>query len=163
MYELRIVRERRTGYPMPRAALQNSSAVASVFHEHFGRLDREQFVILLLDAKNRSLGFHVVSTGILDASLVHPREVFKVAILANAAALIALHNHPSGDPVPSAEDRVITGRLAAAGSLLGIRVVDHLIIGEDRYFSFADAGQLDERSEQQSCAAERSASNGVLP
>ena len=116
---------------------------------------------MVLDAKNRALGYHVASTGILNASLVHPREVFKVAILANAAALVVLHNHPSGDPLPSAEDYAITERLVAAGRLLGIRVLDHVVVGDDDYFSFADAGRLDEGSDT-SLAAERPASNRVL-
>ncbi len=147
MYELRIVRERRTGYPASRGPLQNSSAVVRAFRDHFNQLDREQVVVVLLDAKNRALGYHVVSTGILNASLVHPREVFKAAILANAAALIVIHNHPSGDPVPSAEDHAITERLVSAGQLLGIAVPDHIVIGDDAAFAFSDAGLLSSKSE----------------
>ena len=88
------------------------------------------------------LGFHVVSVGSLTASLVHPREVFKVAILANAAAIICCHAHPSGDPTPSAEDTAITQRLREAGELLGIGLLDHVVFGDDRYVSFADEGLL---------------------
>lgn len=82
--------------------------------------------------------------GSLDASVVHPREVFKAAIVANAAALICAHNHPSGDPEPSREDRAITERLRQAGTLLGIPVLDHIVLGDGttHYFSFADAGLL---------------------
>jgi DNA repair protein RadC len=87
--------------------------------------------------------------------------VFKVAILANAAAIVVLHNHPSGDPLPSAEDYAMTERLVAAGRILGIRVLDHVVVGDDDYFSFADAGRLDEGSDA-SFAAERSATDGVL-
>src|SRR6185369_694096 len=106
------------------------------FHARFEQTDREEFVVILLDAKHKLLGFHVVSVGSLTASVVHPREVFKVAILGNAAALILLHNHPSGDATPSAEDLQITQRLQEVGEVIGIKVVDHIIIGEGQYVSF---------------------------
>ena len=106
-------------------------------------VDREHFVLLMLDQKNHVIGIHTVSMGSLTASIVHPREVYKAAILANAAAIVCGHNHPSGDTVPSQEDRAMTQRLVNAGTLLGINVVDHIIIGrEGRYFSFADEGLL---------------------
>src|SRR6266478_3824009 len=95
MYEIRVVRERRPRYRAPRV-VREAKCVAEAFSEHFAPLDREQFVILVLDGKNRILGFNVVSIGSLTAALVHPREVFKPVILANAAAVILLHNHPSG-------------------------------------------------------------------
>jgi DNA repair protein RadC len=99
---------------------------------------------MLLDRKNQVIGLHTVSIGSLTASVVHPREVYKVAILANAAAVIFGHNHPSGDPTPSQEDRTLTARLVAAGKLLGFGVCDHVIVGDgsQRYFSFADEGLL---------------------
>ena len=106
----------------------------------FSGLDREQFLVCCLDAKNASIGVNVVSIGTLTLSLVHPREVFKPAILLNACAIIAVHNHPSGDPTPSPEDRTLTTRLREAGDLLGIRLLDHLILGDDRLYSFADQG-----------------------
>jgi DNA repair protein RadC len=90
--------------------------------------DREQFVCLHLDARNRPRGMEVVSIGSLSASIVHPREVFKAALLSNAAAVLFAHNHPSGDPSPSADDIALTRRLQQAGALLGIDVLDHLII-----------------------------------
>ena len=106
-------------------------------------MDREHFVVLLLNQKNRVIGVHTVSVGSLTASVVHPRETFKAAILANAAAIICGHNHPSGDCQPSKEDRAITARLVEGGKLLGIAVLDHVIIGdENKYFSFADEGLL---------------------
>ena len=107
--------------------------------------DREQFHVLLLDGKNRLIGVNMVSQGSLSASVVHAREVFKAAILSNSAAVILMHNHPSGDPAPSREDRECTIRLNQAGNLLGIRVLDHVICGETDYFSFADAGLLQNR------------------
>lgn len=89
-----------------------------------------------------SCGLHIPRLRERSAALVHPREVFKAAILANAAALILVHNHPSGDPEPSAEDRAITERLKQAGELLGIRVLDHVVIGDDKFRSFAEEGLL---------------------
>jgi len=105
-------------------------------------LDREEFRIYLLDAKHHITALHTVSIGHLTSSLVHPREVFKAAILANAAALIAVHNHPSGDPTPSQEDHALTQRLINAGSLMGIELLDHVIIGHPGSYSFADHGVL---------------------
>src|SRR5712691_492291 len=90
----------------------------------------EVFAILCLSTKHRVIAYHEVSRGTLDATLVHPREVFKAAILANAAALVLTHNHPSGDPSPSADDVLLTRRLVAAGVLLGVEVLDHIIVGD---------------------------------
>lgn len=137
MHELKIVRERRTGYGTLRR-FRSSADVYEAFREHFGLLDREEFVVLLLDAKNAFIGFNVVSVGSLTSSLVHPREVFKPAVLSNAAAMILLHNHPSGDPVPSQEDLHITRRIREIGEVFGIRVLDHVIFGEGKYVSFVD-------------------------
>lgn len=141
MYELRVVRERRPHYGSA-ANLKTSAEVYRAFGERFQRRDREEFLVIPLDGKNRAMGFHVVSVGTLTASLVHPREVYKLAILANAAAIILVHNHPSGDPTPSAEDIAITQRLKDAGEILGIRILDHVVIGDGRYVSFCDDGIL---------------------
>jgi len=134
MYELKIVRERRQGYGTVRR-VRDAAQVYEAFREEFSQLDREMLVVLLLDGKNQVLGFNVVSIGSLTAALVHPREVFKPVILANAAAVILLHNHPSGSAEPSAEDRALTERLERAGELLGIRVLDHIILGDGQYRS----------------------------
>ena len=97
----------------------------------------------MLTIRHRVLGLHTVSVGCLSSSLVHPREVFKPAILAGSAALLVAHNHPSGDPEPSAEDVALTRRLAAAGTLLGIELLDHLILGEaGRFVSLRERGVL---------------------
>ncbi len=101
---------------------------------------REAFHVLFLDGRHRLLGEEEVSVGTLTASLVHPREVFREAIRSAAAALLVVHNHPSGDPHPSGEDRIVTDRLVSAGELIGIRVVDHVIVCESGYFSFREAG-----------------------
>ena len=106
-------------------------------------LDREVFGILLVDARNRITAMHIVSMGTLNGSLVHPREVFKVAILGSAAAIILFHNHPSGDPAPSREDRELTRRLIEAGRILGIQVLDHVVLGDEgHYFSFKERALL---------------------
>ena len=93
--------------------------------------DREVFSVILLDVKNRVIGINVVSIGSLTASVVHPREVFKAACLANAASIILTHNHPSGDPAPSKEDISVTTRLIQAGRLMDIPVLDHIVIGDN--------------------------------
>lgn len=115
-------------------------------HRHFSARLRdaacERFLVLLLDGRHRVLGEVTVSQGTLTASLVHPREVFGPAIRRAAAAIVLVHNHPSGDPTPSAEDRSVTLRLREAGELLGIRVVDHVIVAERGYHSFDEAGDL---------------------
>ena len=97
---------------------------------------------LHLDAKNRIICFDKVSIGSLNASIVHPREVYKTALLSSAAAVLFIHNHPSGDTTPSREDIDMTKRLKDAGELFGIRVLDHLIVGEEGYYSFANNGIL---------------------
>ena len=114
----------------------------STLSAYFGGHDREEFIIILLDGKNRMSTIHSVSVGCLTSSIVHPREVFKMAILGNAVSLILCHNHPSGDPAPSPEDIEITKRLVAGGEILGIKILDHIIVGEQGYVSFADKGWL---------------------
>jgi len=104
--------------------------------------DREQMIVCSLDTKNQPLTINVVSIGTLNSSLVHPRELFKPAILSNAASIIIAHNHPSGDPEPSSEDINITHRLKECGKLLGIELIDHIIVGDERYISLKDKGIL---------------------
>ncbi|MBA4071836.1 MAG: hypothetical protein C0497_08390 [Gemmatimonas sp.] len=102
----------------------------------------EEFHVAILDAQHRLERDVCVTRGILNSSLVHPREVFREAIAERAAAIILVHNHPSGDPTPSADDRAVTEQLVAAGRLLDIPVHDHVIIGRGRYLSFAEMGML---------------------
>ena len=128
--------------------LPDSSAVFKLLGKHFLDCAREEFLVLCLDAKNDPIGWHVVSTGTLTHALVHPREVFQAAILMNAAAVVIAHNHPSGDPTPSQEDRMLTTRLVSAGHLLGIRVLDHVVVGDGRYVSFADQGWIEPSAAQ---------------
>ncbi len=127
---------------LPGARLGGSADVFRHYHLRLRDLKRERFLALLLDGKHRLAGETLVSEGTLTASLVHPREAFAPAVRESAAALVFVHNHPSGDPAPSREDIDLTRRLVAVGDLLGIRVLDHVIVGDGRYESFADAGRL---------------------
>ena len=113
-----------------------------ILREYLDSQDRETFVVLLLDTRNAVIGLHVASIGTLNASLVHPREVFKVAFLANAASLIAAHNHPSGDPKPSKADIDMTRMVKGALAAVGISVHDHLVIGASGHVSFKAMGLL---------------------
>jgi DNA repair protein RadC len=122
--------------------ISSSADLYKHFHPLLRDVKHELFKVVLLDAKNAVIKEATVSEGSLTLSLVHPREVFALAVRESAAAVIVLHNHPSGDPTPSAEDRGLTHRLVEAGRLLGIRVLDHVIIGDGRYVSFADEGWL---------------------
>jgi DNA repair protein RadC len=134
---------REARIPCDTYKFRNSTTVSTLLHTYLVDADREHFVVFFVDQKNRVIGVHTVSMGSLTASVVHPREVFKAAILANAAAIVCGHNHPSGDVQPSREDRATTKRLVEAGKLLGIEVLDHIIIGsEGVYFSFADENLL---------------------
>lgn len=104
--------------------------------------DRERFITIALDSAHRILGVEEVSVGSLNASIVHPREVFKGLILANAYGFICAHNHPSGDTAPSDEDLSITRRLKGVGDLLGIPLIDHIILGGSGFYSFKQSGAL---------------------
>lgn len=105
--------------------------------------DREALIACCLDTKNQPISLNVISIGSLNSSIVHPREVFKVAILSNAASIIIFHNHPSGDPTPSKEDIHVTNRLKESGNLIGIDLIDHIIIGsEGSYCSLKEKGIL---------------------
>ena len=106
------------------------------------RMMERHFKALLMDTKNRVMRVVTVTIGTLDGSLVHPREVFKEAITASAASIIVAHNHPSGDPSPSREDKAVTLRLVECGKLLGIELLDHIIVGDNRYVSFKERGLL---------------------
>ncbi|HIE66101.1 MAG: DNA repair protein RadC [Nitrospira sp.] len=132
---------RRSLVPLtPGVSLSKSEDVFRHFSPLLRNSRKEIFKIILLDQKNKVLRDVSVSQGSLTETVVHPREVFNPAVRDSAASVIFLHNHPSGDPTPSHEDKEMTGRLVAAGSLLGIQVLDHVVIGNDSYFSFADAG-----------------------
>ena len=122
--------------------LHSAEDVYQHFRENLGREKRELFYVVLLNNKNRKMREVKISEGSLTASLVHPREVYNPVIRESAAGVIFVHNHPSGDPSPSAEDIDITKRLKEVGDVMGVRVLDHVVIGHDRYFSFNDKGML---------------------
>jgi DNA repair protein RadC len=126
----------------PGAPIQSPRDVVQWYAPRMEDLPVEEFHVAVLDAQHRLERDITVTRGILNSSLVHPREVFREAIAERAAAVILVHNHPSGDPAPSADDRVVTEQLAAAGRVLDIPVHDHVIIGRGRYTSFAEAGLL---------------------
>ena len=141
VYRVALVCESGIGEP-PTTPVRKSSEAAEVLRPLFEKLDREQFVVLLLDAQHKPIGINIVSVGSLTASIVHPREAFKAAILANAAAVVVSHNHPSGSVEPSPEDIELSRRLREAGELLGIRVLDSIVLGEgESIYSFVDAGR----------------------
>lgn len=125
-----------------RAQMTSPRVVAEFLLPQYGNRRVEQFGVLLLDTKHRVLRSTVLSVGTLDASIVHPREVFREAVAAGAAAIVLFHNHPSGDPEPSSEDTRLTERLMAAGVMMGINVLDHVILGDARYFSYREKGTL---------------------
>lgn len=130
-YEVRLVRSESMPYHAReiRGSDDAIKVCVQILQGVLSDATAEKFVIVTLDTKHRPIGFHLVTQGTLDASLVHPREVFQHAILANASAIILSHNHPSGDLTPSPEDRAVTARLQKCGELLGIRVLDHIIVG----------------------------------
>ena len=123
-----------------RVQITSARVVAELLLPLYGNRPVEQFGVVLLDTKRRVLRTTVLSIGTLDASIVHPREIFREATLAGAAALVLFHNHPSGDPMPSEDDVKLTRRLMAAGALMGIDVIDHVILADVRYYSFSERG-----------------------
>jgi DNA repair protein RadC len=124
------------------APMRSPRDVYAAFAPRLEDLPVEEFHVAVLDSQHRLARDIAVTRGILNSSLVHPREVFREAIAERAAAVILVHNHPSGDPTPSADDRAVTEQLVAAGRLLDIPVHDHVIVGRGRYLSFAEAGLL---------------------
>lgn len=125
-----------------RPVIKYPGDVRNLLMEEMRYLDKEYFKIILLNIKNQVIHVEDVSVGSLNSSIVHPREIFKIAIRRSSAALILVHNHPSGDPTPSGEDVEITRRLVESGKLLGIDVLDHVIIGDGRYTSLKEKGLI---------------------
>ena len=130
----------RVGAERPR--LNSPEALAAYLLPQYGAGAVEQFGIVLLDTKHRAIGIKVVSIGSLDATVVHPREVFREAAIGSASAIALFQNHPSGDPVPSADDLALTARLVRAGHIMGIDVVDHLVLADHRYYSLVESGRV---------------------
>lgn len=124
------------------ARIESDEDVARFFMEELRGKKKEIFKALLLDSKGKVISSETVSVGELTSTLVHPREVFSQAVKKSAAAVVFVHNHPSGDPSPSKEDIVTTERLVACGKLLGIKVIDHIVIGDGRYISIKSMGKI---------------------
>ena len=123
--------------------IETSEVAAAVFSDFLSEIDREVVAMLTLNQRRKPINLSVISMGTLTESPVHPREVFKTAILSNAAGIIIAHNHPSGDVEPSDKDMIITERLQEAGKLLGIELMDHIIIGgRSEYYSFQENGMI---------------------
>jgi DNA repair protein RadC len=130
-----------------RPRLTTPRQLAAYLLPQYGAGSVEQFGIVMLDTKHRVIRIKIVSIGSLDSTVVHPREVFREAASASAAAIVLFHNHPSGDPTPSSDDLVLTTRMVNAGTIMGIDVVDHVILADQRYFSLVEAGRLHQRGE----------------
>lgn len=128
--------------PSARPRLASAREVAGFLLPRFGAFAVERFGVVLLDARRRVMRVQLLSSGLRDASLAHPREVFREGILAAASGIVVFHNHPSGDASPSLDDLVLTRRLVAAGELVGIDLVDHLILADNSYWSFRETGSV---------------------
>lgn len=138
--QIQLVRERSMVSEIKQ--IRCAEDAANICQAYLHGVDREHVVVLLLDTKHQVRGIHTVSVGSLDASIIHPREVLKPAILANSSAIIVAHNHPSGDPTPSPEDITVTKRLAEACRIIGIDLLDHIVVGDERFTSLKSQGYM---------------------
>lgn len=129
--KLLLIRDKSSPYRIK--SITKAKDAVSIARDFLAGEDREVLIVMNLDASKKINSIHVLSIGSVDASMVHPREVFKTAILSNASSIMFVHNHPSGNPDPSDADENITCKIFGCGDLLGIKVLDHIIIGEDRY------------------------------
>jgi DNA repair protein RadC len=132
-----LVSEPVTPYPRP---IRRAQDIFDLLRDDARTWDRERFLTVALDSSHRILGLEEVSVGVLNSAPIHPREVFKGLILANAAAFIGVHNHPSGEPTPSLEDIAVTRKLREAGQLLGISLLDHIVLGRESFTSLCEEG-----------------------
>ena len=137
---IKMVRESSVLYNIRR--ISEPRDIVDLGKKFLDELDRVELIVACLNAKNEVNSINVVSIGSLNNSIVHPREVFKAAILSNAASIVMIHNHPSGDVTPSKEDKEITLRIKESGTILGICLVDHIIIGNDTYYSFKEHADI---------------------
>lgn len=142
MFRIKLVRESGPVL-LARPQFEGPEDIAAVLFDYLEHADREHFVVVMLDAQNGLIGVHTASVGTLTAALVSPREVFKAAILANAASIVVAHNHPSGDPEPSPEDIHVTEVLRRAGTVLEVEVLDHIVVGDGgRFVSLKRRGHM---------------------
>ena len=139
--QCQLVKEKTMTYDFK--TISNPLDGAKVIKAYIGNSDRENFVVVCLDTKNNITAIHTVSTGTINETIVHPREVFKIAILANSASIIIAHNHPSGNPSPSEDDVKTTKKIFDAGEILGIEVLDHIVLGDEgQYVSLKESGLM---------------------
>lgn len=137
---LKMVKDQSILYPERRIKAPDDAY--KLLKQFFVEADRELFIVLCLDTKNQPTAINICHIGSLNASIVHPREVLKPAVLSNSASIIVAHNHPSNDPTPSREDIDVTKRLSDAGKIIGIELLDHLVVGTDKYISLKEKGYL---------------------
>ncbi|MCA1056965.1 DNA repair protein RadC [Rossellomorea aquimaris] len=137
---LKMVREKSFLYPERRVT--SPADAYTLTKRFFLDLDREHFIVICLDTKNQPTAINVCHIGSLSASIVHPREVLKPAVLSNSASIIVAHNHPSTDPTPSKEDIEVTKRLAESGKILGIELLDHIVVGDEKFVSLKEKGYI---------------------
>jgi len=138
-----LVKEKVGRYELPRKICSPGDAYKAITTiTNVEEEAQEVFGILILNTKSKIVAMHEISRGSLNASIIHPREVFKPAILHNAASIICFHNHPSGDPKPSNEDIEVTYRLIEAGEIIGIKILDHIIVGDEEYVSLKEMGVI---------------------
>ncbi|AXM88927.1 DNA repair protein RadC [Anoxybacillus ayderensis G10] len=137
---LKVVREKSFLYPKRR--ITSPEDAYNLVKSFLVDVDREYFLVICLDTKNQPTAINICHMGSLNASIVHPREVLKPAILSNSASIIVAHNHPSSDPTPSREDIEVTKRLSEAGKIIGIDLLDHIIVGIDRFISLKEKGYV---------------------
>lgn len=137
---LKMVKENSISYS--NRVISSPADSAEIIRDFIEDSDREQMIMCCLDTKNQPTSISIVSIGSLNSAIVHPREVYKTAILSNSSSIIIAHNHPSGNPDPSHEDITLTNRLDEAGKIIGIKLLDHLIIGYGNFYSFKEEGML---------------------
>lgn len=137
---LKMIKESSILYGNRRIGSPNEAL--EIFKDLLENSDREKLIVCCLNSKNEPTNISIVSIGSLNSSIVHPREVFKTAVISNAASILIAHNHPSGDTTPSKEDINITERIRQSGDIIGIKLLDHLIIGEGKYLSLKEEGYL---------------------
>jgi DNA repair protein RadC len=137
--ELRLTYSPSSTGPLP--TVGEPAGAAAILQARLEHEPVEVCIVLLVNTKHRLLGIHELSRGTLDSCIVHPRDVFKAAILANAAGVIVAHNHPSGEPEPSPDDVILCARLRNAAVIIGVDLLDFIIVGDGRYFSFKETGR----------------------
>lgn len=141
VFETLTIKENVSSYINPKQRLTTPLQIWEMFR-FLGKESKEWMVVLLLDGKNRLSAVDICSIGTLNQSLCHPREIFKSALMVSCAAIVLIHNHPSGDTSPSSEDIAITRRLKEASEIIGIKILDHVIVSDEEYTSFVERGLL---------------------